>query len=495
MNEIKGGSGSSRSTWCGELSMSSTRSIFEASDGQYATVGIFLVYGSWNIKVSRYPEQVIKQMLEFFLPLSPRSDTKYSTGKIQANSEDGNMEDCLDDAFPCPPAQLPCLLAIFHRKSMTAPIYQYLDTLESRRIETYLHALNPLPNPTLRIQDEDRAQFKQLLLFYGMEPSIEHISEDDVNNPNRGTRLFVAGDRMSVGKTSVCLGILGNLVAQGYPCETLAYIKPATQNESPQVVQRYCERMGISCVSVGPIVYYRGFTRAFLAGETESSSNLLAKVGIAVDNLARGKYVVVVDGVGFPAVGSICGTDNASVARASGYLDATTQVRIPAAAVLVGGSGVGSAVDAYNLNATYFEQAKVPVLGALFNKLSLEGFYSLENCKKQITSYFEQSTHQINMNRKTFGFVPLHSGIASSNPMKHVDDYIQKFGQHVDVAAIIDAATAAKEEPQGMDLSNVSPNGAQSAFKRQKVGEGTARPLSREEIENAAIGRGAAPSA
>lgn len=70
---------------------------------------------------------------------------------------------------------------------------------------------------------------------------------------------------MLVGKTSVCLGILGNLVRLGYPCESLAYIKPATQNENTQLIQVYCERMGITCEPIGPIVYYRGFTRAFLA--------------------------------------------------------------------------------------------------------------------------------------------------------------------------------------------------------------------------------------
>ena len=40
---------------------------------------------------------------------------------------------------------------------------------------------------------------------------------------------------------------------------------------------------------------------------------------------------------------------------------------------------VAVVVDAFNLNATYFEAANVPVIGAIFNKLSLNGFYSLEN--------------------------------------------------------------------------------------------------------------------
>ena len=64
----------------------------------------------------------------------------------------------------------------------------------------------------------------------------------------------------------------------GYPTESLAYIKPATQNEEPQLIQRYCDRLGIQCVSVGPIVYYRGFTRAFLEGETLTTAEMLKNV-------------------------------------------------------------------------------------------------------------------------------------------------------------------------------------------------------------------------
>jgi hypothetical protein len=49
----------------------------------------------------------------------------------------------------------------------------------------------------------------------------------------------------------------------------------------------------------------------------------------------RGRKVVVVDGVGFPAVGSIVGMSNAVLARAP--------------VVLVCPRGVGNAVDSFNL--------------------------------------------------------------------------------------------------------------------------------------------------
>lgn len=294
---------------------------------------------------------------------------------------------------------------------------------------------------------------------------------------------------------------------------------------------------------------------------------------MAVDKIAHGKQVVIIDGVGFPAVGSICGTDNASVARASGYpilasgagagagaaaTSSTTTTttgntdndgrgpttptqqqeqqseqqatRQPPGVVLVGGSGVGGAVDAYHLNATYFEQAQVPVLGAIFNKLSTkpDDFYSLDKCRQQITLYFDTNPHQQSLGRRPFGFVPLHAGIATSDhdqAMQQVYDYI-----HVDIAALIDAAakihpsnnsknafeeTTSSPSPPldemmdvDVEMQDVVPSSSSAVVageqegidngdrpvKRLKASE-KIRARTREEIEREAILSGAAPSA
>lgn len=81
--------------------------------------------------------------------------------------------------------------------------------------------------------------------------------------------------------------------------------------------------------------------------------------------------MVIVDGVGYPAVGSICGVSNADVAHA---------LRAPV--LLVGKSGVGDAVDSYNLNASFFESRGVRVLGGVFNRISTSGYYSLQRCRE-----------------------------------------------------------------------------------------------------------------
>jgi hypothetical protein len=400
--------------------------------------------------------------------------------------------------LPCPPEQLPAVLLLIRRPSMREPEVRYLTRLGAQPILTAWRT-----GTADAVSENATEEVDQILRSFGLEGTGRG------SGPRRTfrqpLRIFVGGDRMSVGKTSVCLGLLGTLVARGYPPGRLGYIKPATQNEEPQLVQRYCERMGIPCVPVGPVVYYRGFTRAFLAGETDTTDELLAKVEDAVDLLARDKDVVIVDGVGFPAVGSICGTDNASVALASGYPDTYSYGQMSRKApgvLLVGGPGVGSAVDAFNLNATYFECGNVPVLGAVFNKLSPEGFYSLENCKKEISEYFAQvgRRHHGRMHgRKAFGFVPVFPKLGGADAFDHVHDFIRIFGDHFDMDALLEDAYAIQQRRpdgrtggDGRSLVTIEP----PAAKKQRRAAPDDRPVrTREEIESLAIGAGAAPSA
>ena len=377
----------------------------------------------------------------------------------------------------------------------------------------------------------------------------KHDEDGDDHDPC--IRIFVAGDRSSVGKSSTCLGLLGTLMYQlGFEPHQLAYIKPATQSEAlHQPIQVFCEHVGIRCVPIGPLVYYRGFTRAFLAGETESTQQLLQHCMDAVDRVARDKRVVIVDGVGFPAVGSICGTDNATMAHVCGYpisinsssctsSSSSFPQRRPMGALLVGGSGVGAAVDGYNLNAAFFENAQVPVLGAIFNKLSLTGYYALEHCQKQVSMYFEQRQEQQQLLQqqsdltpidrpqpRPFGFVPVFPKLAEQEPdgrtirIQTVREFIAVFQSHVDVAGILQAAAAyrqplhasattttmgkepvlaqsllAKEQQQQQQASWIPKGRTPSTGPPTRTNQ-QQQQQNRQEIERKAIYAGAAPSA
>jgi hypothetical protein len=317
-------------------------------------------------------------------------------------------------------------------------------------------------------------------------------------------RIFIAGDRSQVGKSSVCLGLLGSLL-QIYPASKLAYIKPATQCEQPQLVSKYCDLKGIQAIPVGPLVYYRGFTRSFLNHETESSQELLQLISNAVDDIALNKDVIIIDGVGYPSVGSITGTDNAAVALASGYLQPDGS-RLPPSVLIVGKSGVGDAVDSYNLNATYFRGQKIPILGAIFNKLSLDGYYSLENCKQAVSSYFEQNSNQTG-GEQVYGFIPELKDMMNEEEQETQNDaidpilskadmFISAFLEHVNVKEMLIRASQLK------DLSlNESSDVLQSRKKRVKLNDTTfvkqlnnsmsRVKLTRDQIEGTASASGA----
>jgi hypothetical protein len=287
------------------------------------------------------------------------------------------------------------------------------------------------------------------------------------------TRIYVSGDRSNVGKSTVCMGLLGSFLQLGYPPESLGYIKPATQCEAVQTVTTFCHLHGIDTVPISPIVYYAGFTREYLAGRTaESSPEMLHRVSHVVDTLAHNKRILIIDGVGYPSVGSITGTSNAHLAIACGYPVITaadhdddddvtaaipTRRRIPAPVLIVGKSGVGDAVDSFNLNSTFFEYHKVTVLGAIFNRLSLEeGFYSLPNCKKAVEQYFHQTFQD---SKVAFGFIPEFNTTTTTNTnnnmidnstisdeLKQANDFVFLFMKYVNVLKIISAARKVQQK-------------------------------------------------
>lgn len=233
-------------------------------------------------------------------------------------------------------------------------------------------------------------------------------------------KIFISGDRSSVGKSTTCLALLSSLLKLGVKPQDLAYIKPVTQCEALQPVTEFCQRNAIANRAIGPVVFYKGFTRAFLAGETESVENLLYSISQAVEEISQGKKLTIIDGVGYPSVGSICSISNADVAK---YLNAPV--------LLIGKSGVGDAVDSYNLNSRYFEAIGVTVLGGIFNKFQIDGFYSLESCKESITQYFRL----YRSNHKAYGFMPMVEKDENSNN----DDEIltSVFMNHVNIKEIV----------------------------------------------------------
>ena len=471
-----------------------------AASGTAWSIGIILFHGSWNTLPSEGMNALVSRLVDSALRKQGYQHCRMFGSSILVDHSEEDVAHYIGEtgrhySLASVSSELP-VLSIFLAKSNTTieETIQHVYSIPSSDIVRLLKT----PNMTF---DSQHYMSKILRPVQKYIEDVETKFVLDINNEDSSSdalRIFIAGDRSSVGKSSICLGIIGSLMASGYSPDTLAYIKPATQSESTQLIQLYCDQHGIPCVPIGPLVYYRGFTRAFLAGDAGSTPEWLDRCATAVDRIARGKRIVLVDGVGFPAVGSICGTSNADVARAGGYpVDDTMGARRPMGVVLVGGSGVGAAVDAFNLNATYFEQRHVPVMGGIFNKLSESGFYSLENCKEQVSAFFRQCAEQVEKGRRPFGFVPLFPRIAGNFALTYVDEFIEVFRAHVDIDAIIRAAQVLKESSSLRDSEReVQAPGRIKLLSTPPTHSSPVVSLrSRQEIEVEAISAGAAPSA
>eukprot|EP00948_MAST-09A_sp_MAST-9A-sp1_P002414 g2414.t1 len=209
------------------------------------------------------------------------------------------------------------------------------------------------------------------------------------------TLLFISGAHSQVGKSTFCVTLLSSLLTAGIfkPTE-MAYIKPATQCEATQLVAKFCAEKNIAAEPIGPVVFYKGFTRAFLDGTTDSSKDMLQNCRAAIQNLGKNKKFVLIDGVGYPAVGSIVGVSNAHVAKT-----------VNAPVLLIGKSGVGDAIDSYNLGEAFFAHHGVRVLGVVFNRLSQKGYYSIEKVKVPLNAYFDKFAKP-ERNQRIYGLIP-----------------------------------------------------------------------------------------
>lgn len=223
--------------------------------------------------------------------------------------------------------------------------------------------------------------------------------------------LYVSGDQSGVGKSSISLSLLSLLQRRYQPSE-LAYIKPCTQCEDIGLIAKYCHMKQIDCVPIGPVVFYKGFTQDCIdqqikekqsinqshsQSDSQSSESMTqstnqtispsiakrhASIVAAVTKLSHNKKFVLVDGVGYPSVGSVCGVSNAHIAR---LLDCPV--------VLVSRAGVGNAIDATNYMRDYFHHNHCNVVGVVFNKLPIDQTNTL-SINQSINQSINESTDQ-----------------------------------------------------------------------------------------------------
>jgi len=183
--------------------------------------------------------------------------------------------------------------------------------------------------------------------------------------------IYVMGSESSAGKSTVCLGILAQLLASGIASSRLAYIKPVTQCIVKQTVALFCEQTKIPCIDIGSLVFKKGFSRDFIDGLTRDSDELIADALDSILSLGNDKDVVIIDGVGDPSVGSVVGVSNVDVA-----------LSLPCRVIFVGKPGIGSALDNTVLCVSFMQYKGLVNIGLIYNKIPLA---ALAEIKKYVS--------------------------------------------------------------------------------------------------------------
>jgi len=179
--------------------------------------------------------------------------------------------------------------------------------------------------------------------------------------------FYIMGSASGVGKTTLCEGLLSQLLFTGYLPEKLAYIKPMTQCIDKQGVTGFCENKGIAHRSIGSVVFNKGFSKGFIDGSTKNSVELLKELLATISQISENKDIVIVDGIGNPSTGSVIGISNVDIA-----------VSLNAPVLFVGKAGIGSAIDDTILAVNFMQQGGIKNIALVYNKVKSSELLSVK---------------------------------------------------------------------------------------------------------------------
>ncbi|MBN2712433.1 MAG: AAA family ATPase [Planctomycetes bacterium] len=182
------------------------------------------------------------------------------------------------------------------------------------------------------------------------------------------TRLYIAATQQHDGKTTTSLGLIKLFTSMG---KKVHFIKPVGQrymemdghriDEDAVLMQHVFGSDNISLAAMSPVAVPRGFTEEYIFNR--DPKHIYDEIDRAVSEVDKDVDVTIVEGTGHAGVGSVFDASNADVAK-----------HIGAKAIIVSGGGIGRCIDEICLNRALFEQAGVPVIGAIINKV-LEAKY------------------------------------------------------------------------------------------------------------------------
>jgi dethiobiotin synthetase len=231
--------------------------------------------------------------------------------------------------------------------------------------------------------------------------------------------IYVMGSESGVGKSTVCMGILAQLLESGLAPEQLAYIKPVTQCVVKQTVALFCEQTKIPCLDIGNLVFRKGFSRDFIDGLTKPSDELKADVLTSILGIGKNKELVIIDGVGDPSVGSVVGVSNVDVA-----------LSLSCRVVFVGKPGIGAALDNTVLCVAFMQNKGLTNIGIIYNKIPLSAYADV---KKYVTKRLPELLREVTL----LGFIGNDQIAESCLKDNFSAEIAQWFGSYVNERTLI----------------------------------------------------------
>ncbi|KAL3936095.1 MAG: hypothetical protein SGBAC_008514 [Bacillariaceae sp.] len=200
-------------------------------------------------------------------------------------------------------------------------------------------------------------------------PSYESDADPVFQNGSTGAApLYVAATRQHVGKTSTSLALLSGLQKR---FDQVGFMKPVGQqslqveengkivnvDKDAVLVKHHFGLDHLSYHDISPVLIPPGYTRDYLDGKIrlEDQESLVEN---AYREVSAESEIVLCEGTGHCAVGSIVHASNAQVARWLG-----------AKMILVANGGLGNTFDELQLNKVLCDKEGVEICGVIVNKV------------------------------------------------------------------------------------------------------------------------------
>lgn len=186
--------------------------------------------------------------------------------------------------------------------------------------------------------------------------------------------IYITATRPGDGKTIVTLGLTSAFRKR---TEAIGFIKPLGKRRSAAVpvdpdIPLIEEACHVDCdvADMNPVTVHTGFVEDFL--KSSHQEELIRQVQESFQRVATGKELVVIEGTGHAARGSIFGLSNA-------YVASTLKSKV----LLVTSGGLGPELDQVNLNLSVFRSHGVEVLGVVLNRVGPEEADLIESIGKK----------------------------------------------------------------------------------------------------------------